>query len=129
MTNLPASAPLVKWTYDVQRRGKVRKKTNIKVACHRPVQLEGGGEDLVRCGTAMVTIIGYRPQWIGYVYKFIGRQRWEYHVTQPYTDREACRRACQNSIKAGQSFEAQWAEADQATRDRWAAAAFRKVRA
>jgi hypothetical protein len=133
MDTISGRSRSVKWSYDVQRRGRVRKKFTIKVACHRPVELEDGGEDLVRCGTAMVTVIGFRPQFIGYVRKTIttggGRSHtWEYHVTQPYTDKDKCRLACLSSIKAGESFEAQWDKADQATRDRWAAGAFRKVR-
>lgn len=130
MNTLSAGKVPVKciWSYDVQRRGRVRRKFTIKVACHRPVQLEGGGEDLERCGTALVTVIGYRPQFIGYVRKTIGRHTWEYHVTQPYTDKEKCRAACLSSIAAGESFEKQWDAADQATRDRWSAAAFRRGR-
>lgn len=127
MNTLPGGRVPVKciWSYDV-RRHRVRRKFTIKVACHRPVELEDGGEDLVPIGTALVTVIGYRPQFIGYVRKTIGRHTWEYHVTQPYMDREKCKAACLSSIRAGESFEAQWHKADRATRDRWAAAAFRR---
>ncbi len=132
MSTISGGLRSVKWSYDVQRRGRVRKKFTIKVACHRSVELEGGGEDLVRCGTAMVTVIGFRPQFIGYVRKTISTGKrehtWEYHVTQPYTDRDKCIAACQSSIKAGESFERQWEQADQETRDRWSAAAFRRAR-
>lgn len=127
-SKLPARPRSVKWLYELQRRGRVRIKQTVKVACHRPVPLEGGGEDLVRCGTALVTIIGFRPRWVGFVYKIItvsGRaHKYEYHVTQPYTDKAKCRAACENSIKAGQTFEANLSQVDEETRRRWERAAF-----
>lgn len=127
-TKLPSGPPSVKWSFELQRRGRVRIKQTFKVACHRPVPLEGGGEDLERCGTALVTVIGYRPQWIGFVYKTITvgnrPKRWEYHVTQPYTDKAKCRAACLSSIKAGETFEAGLAQVDKETQARWARAAF-----
>lgn len=126
MNNVEAGAIPVKWSFDVVRRGRVRIKRTVKVACHREVELEGGGTDLVRCGTALVTVIGFRPQYIGVVYKtiLVGKrpQRWEYHVTQPYTDKAKCKAACKNSIAAGESFARQWDAADEETRARWAKA-------
>ena len=109
----------VKWSMEIIRRGRVRYKRTVKVACHREVQLEGGGTDLVRCGTAMVQIVGWRPQYIGVVRKRIGPQTHTYHVTQPYIDKDACRQACRNSIAAGEAMERAWAEADEETRTRW----------
>lgn len=133
--SINATAPAVKWFVDVHRRGRVKKRFKVKVACHRPVQLEGGGEDLVRCGTALVEVTGWREQYVGVVRKEITVQRadgkthtssFEYHVTQPYTSRADAKQAAENSKKAGQRFEETWATADEATRARWAALAFKR---
>lgn len=122
MSSLQNSGPLVKWSFDVQRRGRARKTMNVKVACHREVPLPDGGTDLVRVGTALVTVIGYRTQYVGTVKKRIGALTFTYHVTQPYTDREKCRLACQASVLAGQRFAELWEQADEETRARWAKA-------
>ena len=117
----------VKWFYVIHRRGKARyeKVVPAGLAIQKLVEQPDGSTDLVRVGTAgVIEIRGYRTQWVAEVKKRIGRSLFTYHVTQPYTDKAACERAAQSSIRAGQHFEeVVWPAADEETRLRWLRAA------
>ena len=137
MTTLPTRPPAVKWIVDVFRRGRVRVKHKVEVTFHQPVQLEEGGEDLAELGTGWVQVTGWRPGYVGVVKKEISVQRangqrhtsvFTYHETLPQASRAKAKDLARGSVLAGQRFEQTWAEADEETRNRWRALAFRRPR-
>lgn len=135
MTTLPTPPRAVKWLVDVYRRGRVRVKRKVEVTFHHPVQLEEGGEDLTELGTGWVLVTGWRPGYVGVAKKEISVTRsngqrhtsvFTYHETLPQESRQKAKELARNSVLAGQRLEETWAAADEETRNRWRALAFRK---